>query len=144
MLLKVLNMQMMGYSVGMWAVDTGDKKIKKLWELAKFFGIDFRLKDFLDSTHGTYKYPYGLDGKKKNCLCKPSELLIAPDGRLFRCHSDLYHGINSYGHILETDELPTDFKPCDRYGLCSPCDLKLKFNRYQETGHCSVTIVEEG
>lgn len=128
-----------GYSVGVWAVNVWDVDgLKKEFES---MGIDFRTKEYLDANHGTYKYPEALDGKPKSCLCKPSELLIAPDGRLFRCHSDLYRGINSYGHLLDEEvKLPDDFLPCTQMGLCNPCDIKQKFDRFQETGHCSVTI----
>ena len=102
-----------------------------------------KLKEFLDQDHGNYKYPKAVNGKRKKARCKPSELLIAPDGRLFRCHYDLYHGVNSYGHILDEEvSLPTDFLPCDNMGLCNPCDIKCKFNRFQELGHCAVTIKE--
>jgi hypothetical protein len=129
-----------GYSVGVWGVDTGDieesVKVALEWD-----GIDFRIKEYLDANHGTYKYPEAVSGFWKSCMCKPSELLIAPDGRLFRCHADLYRGVNSYGHILDEEvNLPTDFSACDSFGLCSPCDVKLKFNRYQEIGWCSVEI----
>lgn len=143
LLLKVRYLLSKGYSVGIWAVDNKDPIIRRVGTVAKLLGIDFRLKEFLDDKHGSYKYPAGLDGKRKTCLCKPSELLIAPDGRLFRCHYDLYHGVNSYGHILDKKvNIPTDFIPCNNYGLCSPCDLKLKFNRFQEHGHCSVEIID--
>ena len=132
-----------GYSVGIWAVDKGKFKNKVIQAIARLLGIDFRLKEFLDNKHGHYKYPEGLDGKPKKCLCKPSEMLIAPDGRLFRCHYELYHGINSYGHILDKEvNLPIDYIPCENFGHCSPCDLKLKHNRYQTYGHCSVEIKE--
>jgi hypothetical protein len=136
-------LQECGYSVGVWSVDNGDPKIEKLREVFGKIGIDYRTKEYLDETHGTYKYPKALDGIPKNCMCKPSELLIAPDGRLFRCHYDLYHGKNSYGHILDPEiELPTDFLYCENYGLCNPCDVKLKFDRFQEHGHSSVEIKE--
>jgi hypothetical protein len=133
-----------GYSVGIWAVDTGDSIIGKMKKMAKDFGIDFRVKEYLDSTHGNYRYPLAVDGKRKKCLCKPSELLIAPDGRLFRCHYDLYHGVNAYGHLLDGEiGLPQDFLRCDNYGLCNPCDVKgPKFDRFQRKIHCSVTIKE--
>jgi len=140
---KVYRLKREGYSVGIWGVGNtlGNKIVKGL---CSFFGIDFRLKEFLDKTHGTYKYPKAVDGIPKKCLCKPSELLIAPDGRLFKCHYDLYHGVNSYGHLLDDKvKLPKDFLPCDNYGLCNPCDIKSKFDRFQRTGHCSVTIKEE-
>jgi len=142
LLKKVCRLQKDGYSVGIWGVgDTAHNK--KTQFFCRLFGIDFRLKEYLDDKHGTYKYAGGLDGKRKKCLCKPSELLIAPDGRLFRCHYDLYHGVNSYGHLLDNKiKLPDTYLPCDNYGLCNPCDIKTKFNRFQIGGHCAVTIKE--
>jgi len=143
LLCDVRSLQKAGYSVGVWAVDTNNYSVARAMLMGKGLGIDFRLKELLDETHGTYKYPDAVNGKRKKCLCKPSEMLIAPDGRLFRCHYDLYHGINSYGHILDKDvKLPTTYLPCDNYGLCNPCDIKLKFNRFQEKNWCSVTIKE--
>jgi len=141
LLRKVNVLKNRGYSVGIWAVNKNKIHSKLVQLLAKSFGIDFRLKEYLDETHGNYKYPHGLNGFPKKCLCKPSELLIAPDGRLFRCHHDLYGGINSIGHILNNKvKLPEDFIPCSSYGNCNPCDLKLKFNRFQQDGHCAVEI----
>ena len=141
LLYKVRVMQRKDYSVGIWAVDKTPVRNRIIRFLAQLLEIDFRLKEYLDSTHGHYKYPEALDGVAKNCLCKPSELLIAPDGRLFRCHHDLYHGLGSYGHILDSRvRLPEDYLPCSNYGLCNPCDIKSKFNRFQKEGHCSVTI----
>jgi hypothetical protein len=129
-----------GYSVGIWGVETG-ADTGLLEENLEWLGVDFRKKEYLDAKHGTYKYPEALSGQRKSCMCRPSELLIAPDGKLYRCHSDLYRGINSYGHLLdETIELPSGFLPCDEFGLCNPCDIKAKFNRFQELGHCAVTI----
>jgi len=141
LLQKVRILHNKGYSVGIWAV--GDTLRNRLAQsIAKCVGIDFRIKEFLSSKSGTYKYPRGIDGIPKQCLCKPSELLIAPDGRLFRCHHDLYAGVNSYGHILDNNvKLPEEYIPCDSYGKCNPCDLKLKFDRFQKEGHCSVEII---
>ena len=31
-------------------------------------------------------------------------------------------------------------RPCDVYGHCNPCDIKVKTNRFQEFGHTSVQI----
>jgi hypothetical protein len=140
LLKKVFILKNRDYPVGVWAVgNTPRNRLVQL--LFKSFGIDFRIKEFLDSKHGTYKYPRALDGKPKKCLCKPSELLIAPDGRLFKCHYDLYHGVGSYGHILDKNiKIPEDYEPCSVMGLCNPCDVKLKTDRFQDYGHCSVEI----
>jgi len=144
---KARYMKSYGYYVGIWAVD--HPNFKNLIRLARneavCLGIDFRLKEFLGKHKGricgTYKYQKALDGKPKDCLCKPSELLIAPDGRLFRCHRDLYAGENSYGHLLNKKVTISDkFLSCDKMGLCNPCDIKMKFDRFQVLGHCSVTI----
>jgi hypothetical protein len=136
-------LQKLGYSVGVWAVDTGCESIENIKKAFEIIGIDFRTKEYLDANHGTYKYPKALDGFPKKALCKPSELLIAPDGRLFRCHADLYRGENWYGHILDKElTLPEDFLPCRSYGLCNPCDIKMKYDRFQEVGHCAVEIRE--
>lgn len=141
LLWDVRTMQKEGYSVGIWAVDTGASDIQRFQRDSNSLGIDFRIKEYLDKDHGHYKYPKAVDGKRKRCMCKPSELLIAPDGSLFRCHYDLYHGVNSYGHILDRDvKLPTSFLPCDNYGLCNPCDIKSKVDRFQRRGHCAVQI----
>lgn len=137
-----------GYEVGIWAVNhpayTSDILFAQRIASGKF-EIDFRLKEFLGvykgKLYGTYKYPEAVDGKKKSCLCKGSELLIAPDGEIYRCHYELYKGINSQGHILDkTVKLNDKFTPCSNCGLCSYCDVKNKFNRYQQSGHCAVEI----
>jgi hypothetical protein len=138
---KVITLQENNYSVGIWGVGNTIKN-KLPQALGKFLGIDFRLKELLDKDHGTYKYPLAVNGYPKQCMCKPSELLIAPDGRLFRCHFELYHGLNSYGHILDNNiKLPTEFAPCESCGCCNFCDIKLKYDRFQKEGHCSVEII---
>jgi MoaA/NifB/PqqE/SkfB family radical SAM enzyme len=142
LLKTVITLQDLNYSVGIWAVDKTKIRNRLIKILAGLLGIDFRIKDFLDNKHGSYKYQQALDGIPKDCLCKSSELLIAPDGRLFRCHYDLYNGVNSYGHILDNRiSLPTDFLSCNHCGLCNPCDIKIKYDRFQKEGHCSVEII---
>ena len=32
------------------------------------------------------------------------------------------------------------FRPCEVYGHCNPCDIKVKTNRFQVFGHTSVEI----
>jgi sulfatase maturation enzyme AslB (radical SAM superfamily) len=136
---KLSRMKKLGYSVGVWAFDINDNTTMK--EYCNESGVEMRIKQFLSDKHGTYKYPDAINGIKRKCECKPSELLIAPDGLLYRCHADLYAGVNSYAHILDEDiTLPTDFLPCDRYCLCNTCDVKLKTNRLQQGGHCSVEV----
>jgi len=147
---KVLKMQRKGYSVGVWAIDHPEYKrdIRKVMKVAKHMGIDFRLKDFLgkykNKLYGEYKYPSAVRGAKdKRCLCKPSELLIAPNGDMHMCHSRLYANTYSYSNILErAPKIQTEYIECHQLGSCNLCDIKSKFNRFQEEGHCSVEIKE--
>ena len=135
---KVWLLQIRGYSVGIWGLDNIDNT--EIQDFCKWLNIDFRVKEYLDKTHGTYKYPKALNGRLKKVLCKPSELLINPVGYIFRCHADLYANRNPIGHILADEITFPDYLPCDYFGACNSCDIKLKTNRFQEYGHCSVII----
>ena len=110
-------------------------------------GIDFRLKEFLGwhdgKLYGSYRYEDACKGiaSDKNHLCKTSELLIAPDGNIFNCHAHLYKSNNSIGNI-DNFVLKEVYRPCEEYGTCNPCDVKVKTNRFQEYGHTSVDIKE--
>ena len=137
--LEILHGQ--GYSIGVWGLDNVDNIVMETF--CKGANIDFRLKQYLDKNHGTYKYPEAISGERKSVMCKPSELLISPNGTIYRCHADLYAGRNPIGHILGEEILFPDFMACDYFGECNPCDVKLKTNRLQEGGHCSVTIKED-
>ena len=68
-------------------------------------GILYREKDFTGRfegsddygkkfcvTYGIYsRYPDSVfQDETKDCLCKTSELLINTDGKVYRCHRDLY------------------------------------------------------
>ena len=137
------------YSVGIWVLnhpkwEIHNATIKKLCSAS---GIDCREKDFLGYTdnklYGTYKYPDAISGKIKNVQCKTTELLISENGSVYKCHSDLYQQINSIGSALDNNFLSEyKFRDCSKFGLCNPCDIKLKFDRFQKEGHCSVQIKE--
>ncbi len=146
----VLYLKVKGFDVGVWCIEhpagAGSVIIDWARKKCKEVGIDFRTKEFLGrykgSLYGTYKYPIYNFGRR--VLCKATELLIAPDARVYRCHRDLYLGENSIGSMLDNNfQIEDKFKECDKAGLCNPCDLKIKFDRFQEEGHCSVIIVEE-
>lgn len=132
----VYMLQQHDYSVGIWGIQHPSMKEAnaRMAGRCKRLGIDYREKEFLDSTHGTYKYPGAVKGERKPLVrCTPSELLFAPDGELFSCHHLLYSGDNSMRRIKGV-------VMCTEYGNCNPCDIKLKTNRLQQGGHCSVEI----
>lgn len=137
-----------GYQVGIWAVDHPEhhEDVLKAQLEAWSMGIDFRLKEFLGphggKEYGTFRYPGAVnDAQLRYCECRTTELLIGPEGSVFRCHSDLYADRLPIGHILD-DRLPLVGRwiPCAVYGRCNSCDIKLKTNRHQVNGHSSVAI----
>jgi len=143
---KITRMQKKGYSVGLFAVDHPETNIMEIRQRAEAAGIDFRTKEFLGmyngKIYGFYKYPDACTGGKlKEVKCRTTELLIAPDGSIYRCHRDVYYGENPIGHILDENlRIEFPFRYCDKYGECNPCDIKIKNNRFQQFGHCSVEI----
>ncbi len=143
---KIKRMQEAGYSIGLFMVDHPASSVQSIKRTAQEVGIDFRLKDFLGIHEGVlwgqYKYEDAVCGPaKKDVECRSTELLIAPDGNIHRCHRDLYAGENKIANILD-DELKIEFpfRYCDQFGNCSPCDQKIKTDRYQRPGACSVEI----
>lgn len=145
---KVRTLHENDYSIGLFTVDHPDAAddIKKAQEKCDELGILFKTKELLGmhdgKLYGTYHYPDSVFSKElKNCLCKTSELLISPEGDIFRCHHDLYNKLTPIGHILDPDfEIHDIFRECQFYGNCNPCDVKKKNNRFQNFGHCSVEI----
>lgn len=144
----VLKLLEHGYSVGIWAVEHPGyaQEIERAKRTCLDAGIDFRLKAFLGvhdgHLYGTYKYPEALAGKAlRSVKCRTSELIVGPTGDVFRCHADLYQGRRPVGSILdEAFRIEDTYRPCGSFGLCNPCDVKVKTNRHQEFGHTSVEI----
>ena len=145
---KVLALLDNGYSVGIWGVEHPEymEQIKIAADKCKEKGIDYRTKEYLGfyegKLYGQYLYPEAVSGNIiKKVKCRTSELLINPEGNVFRCHSDLYSGRYSIGNILDEDfKIKNDFIDCDFFGHCNPCDIKVKTNRFQQFGHTSVSI----
>jgi MoaA/NifB/PqqE/SkfB family radical SAM enzyme len=145
---RVHELQTRGYQVGIWAVDHPEQHSNIIdWQLRAWeLGIDFRLKEFLGPhggrEYGTFKYPDSVNASSlRFCECRTSELLISPDGKVYRCHSDLYAARLPIGHILDTDiALIGKWIPCAVLGKCNSCDIKVKNNRFQEFGYSSVNI----
>lgn len=148
LLTKVAYLTRLGYSIGIWAVDHPDHKrsIRGAQIRAEEMGIDFRLKEFLGPhggiEHGTIRYNDSVNSNQlRFCECRTSELLISPDGNIFRCHSDLYANRLPVAHVLnQSTPLLGKFIPCAVYGRCNSCDVKIKNNRHQIHGHSSVAI----
>jgi organic radical activating enzyme len=138
-----------GYSLGVWVVDHPEYRdhTAEVEKMARDQGIDFRRKEFLGPynghNYGTMRYPDAVNAQElRHCDCKTSEFLIDPGGSIFRCHSDLYANRFALGHILDPEppKLLGQWAPCAVYGKCNSCDIKVKFNRFQEHGNYSVEV----
>jgi MoaA/NifB/PqqE/SkfB family radical SAM enzyme len=146
---KVIKMQKRGYSIGIWGVlhPAQEDEVLRARDYCTELGIDFRTKEFLGEyngeIYGTIKYPGACDMKSsQHVLCRTTELLIGPTGGIYRCHSDLYEGREPIGHLLDPDfQIDDTFRPCEVFGHCNPCDVKVKTNRFQIFGHTSVEIL---
>lgn len=150
---KTQKMEDAGFRIGLFGIELPDDKLNKhifeVKERCLKLGIDFRTKEFLgefdNKMYGTFKYKDSVSSSLKNCQCKTTELLVDPNGYVYKCHSDLYAGRDPYANILDTnfssDEIDI-YRNCDFYGDCNPCDVKVKTNRFQQSGHTSVDIID--
>lgn len=145
---KVLKMKNLGFSIGIWGVmhPSQESKVLEAQKFCKSLGIDFRTKEFLGEhngkMYGIYRYEGACDKKlQKTVLCKTTELIIGPTGHIYRCTADVYENRQPMGHIIDSGfQIEDNFRPCDWFGYCNPCDIKIKTNRFQEFGHSSVEI----
>ena len=137
-----------GFYVGIYAVATPQnlQHIKEVQTLCENEGVDFRIKEYLGfdgkQWHGTYKYLDAISQKENQyCECKTTELIVGPNGCVYRCHSDLYESRTAIGSVLDDSfNIQDIYRPCYVFGHCNPCDIKVKTNRFQEFGHTSVDI----
>ena len=136
-----------GYSIGAFIIDHPDHEnvIEKYTNKSKRDGIFFKSKEFLgmdnNKTYGTFKYGDAYGHKAiASCMCTTSELLCAPDGLIYRCHHDLYNRCSPIGNVYDDNQINNGYIRCESYGLCNPCDIKVKNDRFQVFGHSSVSI----
>jgi len=143
---KILNER--GYPVGIFGLNHPENLAAnvEMTEVCSKAGVYFFVRDFLgfydDMLYGYYKYRSALNGNRKDCECRSEEMLIGPDGLVYRCHRDLYEDEGSIGDILNIAfDIEDKFRPCANYGLCNPCDIKLKLKPDLTTANkCSVEI----
>lgn len=149
-----------GFNIGIYSVQfPSPKQLQAITQMqfkCASEGILFRIKDFTGKyegiddkgnpfsiLYGDYsKYPecISLD-ELKSCLCKNSDLLIGPNGNVYKCHRDLYLEEFPIGNLLDDNfQIENKFRECFKYGECHPCDVKVKTNYKQELGHTSAEI----
>jgi MoaA/NifB/PqqE/SkfB family radical SAM enzyme len=145
---KVLEMNKRGYSINIQEVEHPDYRNEALArkERVTALGIDYSLKEFLGPwkgiNYGTLRYKNAVNSEKlRFCDCRTSELLIAPDGNIFRCHSDLFADRLSIGNILD-EKMPLlgKWRPCSMFGRCNSCDIRIQVKPWKPIGFSSVEI----
>lgn len=145
---KVLRLMNAGFRVGLYGVTHPAQAglIDEAARTCRDVGIDFRIKPFLGryngALYGQYTHPEACaGGVSRTCECAPSELLIAPDGSIHRCHTYCYNRLEPLASIYDAHiTLTDDFKACRLFGRCNPCDIKVKNNRFQQFGHVATRI----
>lgn len=142
-----------GFSIGIYSVLFPSPEqlqaITQMQFMCAEKGILFRVKDFTGEyngqLYGDYSKYLGATNSRelKSCHCRTSELLIGPNGDVYRCHRDVFAEENVIGNITNPNfQIEDKFRPCDKYGQCHPCDVKVKTDNKQQLGHTSVEIKE--
>ncbi len=152
---KLLLLQEGGHRVGLYGVAHPEScdALQRAKSRCLRAGIDFRVKPFLGDfrgvMYGRFRYrdcgALSRQPGRPSVMCRSSDLLLGPDGGVYRCHHDLYGGLSPVSSILDPRvELAYRHRPCSQFGFCELCDIKVKNNRFQEFGHTAVDMVFEG
>lgn len=145
---KAQELQEQGYSIGIFGINHPENTEHniEMSEIARENKVYFFIKDFLgyykNQLFGFYHHPDGLNGTEKKCLCRTKEVLIGPNGNIFKCHRDLYQNEYPINNISNNYLKIIDYKmrSCSKFGQCNPCDLKIKTNRYLQMGSQATEI----
>jgi MoaA/NifB/PqqE/SkfB family radical SAM enzyme len=118
-----------GFRVGLYVVETDENK-DVIEGLRKIDWIDLQVKPYLE--HELKIEP------EKECKCAISELLVGPDGNVYKCHRDLYKSENPIGDLSLMKFIAFGYKNCSNANECHPCDIKEKRDRFGKSGYTSV------
>jgi hypothetical protein len=139
-----------GFNAGIFGLNHPESLIHnvEMTDICSKAGVYFFVRDFLgfydDRLYGYYKYPNALNGNRKKCLCRAEDFLIGPEGNTYRCHRDLYANEGEIGSIMNISyQVDDKFIPCENYGACNPCDIKMKLKPSLGESKCAVEIRTE-
>ena len=112
-----------GFRVGLYVVETEENKpvIESLRKI-----------DWLDVVH------HIKNSFERKGTCAISELIVGPDGNVYKCHRDLYKGENPLGELLTIDKIDYKYRLCYNVDECHPCDTKVKRDRFGKYGYTSI------
>jgi len=118
-----------GFRVGLYIVETDENK-SVIESLKQIDWIDLQVKPYLE-------HEIKIESKKE-CRCAISELLVGPDGNVYKCHRDLYKSENHLGELLNMPFIFYSQRNCYNANECHPCDTKEKRDRFGNFGYISV------
>jgi molybdenum cofactor biosynthesis enzyme MoaA len=126
---KIRKLMDAGHRVGLYVVETDDNK-PVIDSLKKIDWLDVQVKPYL-------KHEMKIEEEKK-CRCSISELLVGPDGNVYKCHRDLYKDENPIGELIRMNHIFYNKRDCNNADECHPCDIKVKRDRFGNPGYKSV------
>ncbi len=122
-----------GFRVGMYVVETDENK-PIIESLRKIDWLDLQVKPYIDHEVRV--------NKKRMRRCAITELIVGPDGMVYKCHRDLYKGENPIGDLSTMNFINYCYRNCMNADECHPCDIKTKRNRFGKPGYSSVTRID--
>ena len=126
---KIRKLMDAGFRVGLYIVET-EKNKEYIDGLKKIDWLDFQVKPYLNHEIKTEL--------ERESICAISELLVGPDGKIYRCHRDLYKRENSIEDLISAKSIDYKFRYCKNSDECHPCDTKIKRDRFGSMGYTSV------
>jgi len=131
---KVMLLEEGGYRVGVLAMARPGREAE-LRQRQRWFlnwGVDFRIRPFVGYINGklvgNFRYPDATGQcDTRQAACRSTELMIAPDGRIYHCRRDCFGENRALGHLLDNDlTITARHSPCANFGVCHPCDVELR------------------
>jgi hypothetical protein len=100
---------------------------------------------FEGKLYGVFRYPEGVKGKQnKSVYCKTTNIIIGPEGNIYRCHEDMFsdYAAGVVGNLFDPVlSIESKYRSCPNFGLCHPCDMQIKYDRFEQWDYSVVNIV---
>ena len=139
-----------GFDAGLCLVDVPwDKpRVDRARDYIKSNGIRCTIKPYLGrhggKLYGQFRYGGACDKAfRKDVECRGDNLLLASDGKVYRCYADLFNsnGEGVIGDFFSPEfRIEEKFRACGNFGHCAWCDVQDKYDRFGRPGYCAVKI----
>lgn len=138
---KIKMLRAHGYPLTLYAVYP-PRLASRAWllldrEILRRHGIKLHFKPFVGfhrgRVYGEMRYPGAVDSPDnlQQVQCRTCEILVGPGGQVYRCYAAMFGGWPPIAHILDdrlSEETIKAWRKCDRYGQCSPCNIKARYD----------------